>query len=201
MKLDWIYNPTTKIARVDITDALYYETPDGGQTINKFEDGQLTETFHKFGEGKKFLTYNFDPDCGHDMTKLTDNWPTEIKMLCTNYSDIVGEETHSNTYLTETGEFETRQSPVPVVSDSWRVTTNRLCIPGSVQGWWDWEKIADSSINLDDTCKFGMTWRKHKTTGKIVRAGTNQPQIPCCMWPMIHYEEVDESDITAHQTN
>jgi hypothetical protein len=201
MKLDWIYNPTTKIARVDITAALYYETPDGGQTINKFEDGLLTETFHKFGEGKKFLTYNFDPDCGHDMTKLTDNWPTEIKMLCTNYSDIVGEETHSNTYLTETGEFETRQSPVPVVSDSWRVTTNRLCIPGSVQGWWDWEKIADSSINLDDTCKFGMTWRKHKTTGKIVRAGTNQPQIPCCMWPMIHYEEVDESDITAHQTN
>jgi hypothetical protein len=201
MKLDWIYNPTTKITRVDITDALYYETPDGGQTINKFEDGQLTKTFHKYGEDKKFLDHNPDPNCGYDMTKLNDNWPDEIKFLCANYSDIIGEEAHSDTCLTETGEFETRQSPVPVVSDSLRVTTNRMCIPGSVQGWWDWEKISELSINLDDTCKYGMTWRKHKTTGKIVRSGTNHPQVPCCMFPMIHYEEVDESDIATHQTN
>jgi hypothetical protein len=202
MKLDWIYNPTTKITRLDITATLYYETPDGGQTIKKFEDGQLADTFYKYGKDITFLGHNPDPDCGHDMTdsKFEDAWPDQMRMLCEVYPDIAGTPAFSETCLTETGDLETRPAPVSVVSDDLHVSINRMGVPGSVQGWWDWEVIYTSSINLDDTCKYGMTWRKHKTTGKIVRAGTNHPQIPCCMWPMIHYEEVDESDTTAHQT-
>ena len=192
MKLDWNYNHTTRIARVDITATLYYETPDGGQTIKKFEDGQLTKTFHKYGEDKKYLTHNPNPDCGHDMLETIDPWPDEMKMLCATYPEIVGEEAYSATCLTETGETETRPGIVPVVSNEIHVSINRMGIPGSVQGWWDWEKISESPTIVDDTCVHGVVLRKHKITGKIVRSGQGHPQIPCCMWPMIHYEEINE---------
>ena len=49
MILNWKYNVETKIAYVDVVPGLRYETPDGGQTINKLVDGEIVETFHKFG--------------------------------------------------------------------------------------------------------------------------------------------------------
>ena len=203
MKLDWIYNPDTKIATVELptTPALKYETPDGGQTINKFEDGILVDTFHKFGPDTKFHTFNTDPGCG-EPPFADDGWPAELHILANRYPHIVGPWNNGVTtgYLDRNGDLvDVGKNSGPIVGADQPITINRLAISGSVQGWWGWDEIAVSSKKLDATCYFGIHWLKNQITGKIIRTGSQHPQVPCCMFPMVHGPfEVDESDISLH---
>ena len=91
MILDWKYNVETKIATVDVVPGLRYETPDGGQTINKFVDGELVDTFHKFGPDRKFKGFDLEGGAfGLPSSEINDEWPSEVAWLASAYPDAVG---------------------------------------------------------------------------------------------------------------
>ena len=176
MKLDWKYDTEAKnaILNLEVEPPLRYETPDGGQTINKFVDGILTNTFHIFGPERKFLTFNSDPDCGMEATDFDIDWPGELAWL----EDTFPEQVHADS----------------------ENTFNRMGVDGAVQGWEDYDLIAESDENPDRLCyDQGLVWRRHKTTEKIYRCGRGQPQIPDIMYPKIYGPfEVTLDDIAEH---
>ena len=176
MKLNWKYRPETQIAslELDVEPPLRYETPDGGQTINKFADGVLVDTFHMFGPDNKFLNFNKHPDCGMKQTDFDPAWPAELAWLEETFPTLVG--------AGSTNQF------------------NRMGVDGAVQGWEDYDLLAESSENPDPLCyDRGVVWWKHKETGKIYRTGRGHPQIPDTMYPKIYGPfEVTLEDIAEH---
>ena len=89
MELHWKYNPNTRIAKAIINEELYYETPDGGQTINKYVNGEFVRAFHKYGEDQKFTSY--DATSNHlGYVHSLDEWNPEITWLAKTYSKEVG---------------------------------------------------------------------------------------------------------------
>lgn len=204
MILNWKYDVKTKIAFVDIVPGLRYETPDGGQTINKFVDGELVDTFHKFGPEIKFTGYS--PDSSHGMKRedFNDEWPSEAAWLAIEYPEVVGPliSDWDMGFLHEDGEIHDigKKRGMGVVSPDNPISINRICLPASVQEWWGWEQIARSNKNIDEACHGqGVRWMRNKETGKIVRVGDGQPQVPCCVYPVMHGPyEVDASDIALH---
>jgi len=204
MILNWKYNAETKIAAVDVVPGLRYETPDGGQTINKFVDGELVDTFHKFGPDRKFTGFSADSSHDVDPTTFVDEWPIEVAWLAAEYSHVLGPliTDWDLGFLHEDGEIHDVGSRrgMGVVSPDNPVSINRICLPASVQEWWGWEQIARTDKNLDEACHgTGMRWMRNKETGKIVRVGDGQPQVPCCVYPTMHGPyEVDVVDIALH---
>jgi hypothetical protein len=176
MKLDWKYHPGTQLAilELDVEPSLRYETPDGGQTINKFVNGELEETFHMFSSEHKFLDYNEHPDCGMEQTDFDPAWPDELAWLADTFPDLVGANS-TNQY-------------------------NRMGVDGAVQGWDDYDLFAESEESPDPLCyNKGLFWWKHKETGKIYRTGRGQPQIPDIMHPKIYGPfEVTLEDVAEH---
>ena len=209
MKLDWTYNAETRKARTDITLNLYYESLLGGQTIHKYVNGELVQTFHKFGPDKKFTGFVGKGDPLHGMpatneTYQTDEWIPELLSLAELYPEIVGENLNGwdKGFLNEAGEIIDVgvQRGLGVISEELPISINRMGVPGSIQEWWGWEVIAYTEEDVDENCwGRGTVWRRNKETGKIVRVGNTQPQIACCVFPMMHGPfEVDESDIEEH---
>lgn len=175
MRLNWTYNPDTQIASLELAadPALKYETPDGGQTINKFVDGVLTTTFHIFGPDRKFLGFNSDPNCGMTAIDFDTNWPAELIWLEDTFPELVN-------------------------GDS--VNPNRMMVDGAYQGWDGFDIIATcSGVNEPLLYEQDMIWRKDKATGKIYRCGQGQPRIPDSMYPKIYGPfEVTLEDIADH---
>ena len=205
MILDWKYNVETKIAAVDVVPGLRYETPDGGQTINKFVDGELVDTFHKFGPDRKFKGFDLEGGAfGLPSSEINDEWPSEVAWLASAYPDAVGPliSDWDMGFLHKDGEIHDVgvRRGMGIVSPDNPVSINRICQPAWVQEWWGWEEIARTDKCLDDDCHgLGMCWMRNIETGKIVRIGVMQPQVPCCVFPSIHGPyEVDVSDIALH---
>jgi hypothetical protein len=203
MELHWKYNPNTKIAKAIVNEELYYETPDGGQTINKYVNGEFVRAFHKYGEDKKFTNYEVTSNhlgYKHDL----DEWNSEITWLANTYSNEVGS-IHmpwTDGYINSRGVIEdvgiTRGYGVNNTEDKQAV--NRMGLSCKVQEWWGWDLIAYSTKELDNCHGFGLVWRKNKQTNEIVRVGGGQPQVPCCVYPVIHGPwTVDDSDIELHE--
>jgi len=207
MILDWQYNVNTKIASVDVVPGLRYETPDGGQTINKFVDGELVSTFHKFGPDKKFT--GADPQgsgrFGIPADEIYDDWPAEVMWIAKTYPDVVGEliPDWDKGFLNKNGEIEDigKKRGMGVVSSDKPVSINRICQPAWVQEWWDWDTVAvNPNKKLDENCHFGIEWKRNKATGKIVRIGNGHPQVPCCVFPHLHGPyEVTADDIVKNE--
>lgn len=204
MILNWTYNAETKIAAVDVVPGLRYETPDGGQTIDKFVDGELVDTFHKFGPEAKFTGFSNDSSHGMEAGTYRDEWPTEAAWLAVEYPEVVGPliTDWDLGFLDVNGNIRGvgEKWGMGVVSPDNPVSVNRICVPASVQEWWGWEQIAHSTKNIDETChELGVRWMRNIESGKIVRVGHGQPQIPCCVFPTMHGPfEVDISDIALH---
>jgi hypothetical protein len=204
MILDWKYNVETKIAAVDIVPGLRYETPDGGQTINKFVDGEIVETFHKFGPENKFTGFSRDSTHGMQLGEYFDEWPDEVSWLAAEYPEAVGPliSDWDLGFLEVDGEIRDvgKRRGMGVVSPDKPVSINRICQPAWVQEWWGWEQIARTDKCLDEACHgIGMRWMRNKETGEIVRVGNEQPQVPCCVFPTMHGPyKVDSSDIALH---
>jgi len=203
MELKWIYDPSTRISKTVITDSLYYTTDDGGQTIKKYMDGELVNTFHKYGPDHKFMTTAFEG--GMHMHGHMDEWIDEVEYIAQTYPDIVGplirdwEKGYKNKY----GQIEDVgvHRGMGVLSADNPVSINRICQPASIQEMWDYEIIATSPNDIDEDCRgLGVRWVKHKETGQIYRmGGGNMVPYPCCAFPTIHGPwPVDESDITLH---
>ena len=156
MILNWKYNVETKIAYVDVVPGLRYETPDGGQTINKLVDGEIVETFHKFGPENKFTGFSRDSTHGMDPTTYRDEWPTEAAWLAVEYPEVVGPliSDWDLGFLEVDGEIRDvgKRRGMGVVSPDNPVSVNRICLPASVQEWWGWERIASTTKNLDEAC-------------------------------------------------
>ena len=204
MILNWTYNAETKIAAVDVVPGLRYETPDGGQTIDKFVDGELVDTFHNFGPEAKFTEFSNDSSHGMEAGTYRDEWPTEAAWLAVEYPEVVGPliTDWDLGFLDVNGNIRGvgEKWGMGVVSPDNPVSVNRICVPASVQEWWGWEQIAHSTKNIDETChELGVRWMRNIESGKIVRVGHGQPQIPCCVFPTMHGPfEVDISDIALH---
>lgn len=202
MELKWVYDPSTKISRVDITDSLYYTTNDGGQTIKKYVNGENIKDFHKYGPENKFT--ETAPNGQHMDTLGLDEWPKEVEWLSDNYSHIVGKlyRDWDKGFLNKHGVIEdigvTRGQGV--ISPELPISINRICQPASVQEMWDYDVIAYSTIDIDEDCRgFGVKWVKHKETGQIFRMSAHVPY-PCCAFPSIHGPwPVDDSDIELHK--
>ena len=202
MELHWKYNPNTKIAKAIINEELYYETPDGGQTINKYVNGEFVRAFHKYGEDKKFT--NYDHTSNHlGYAHTLDEWNPEITWLAKTYSKEVGtmHMPWHDGYINSRGELEDVGIPrgYGVNNTEDKQAVNRMGLSCKVQEWWGWDIIAYSTKELDNCHGFGLLWRKNRQTGEIVRVGGGQPPVPCCVYPLIHGPwTVDESDIDLH---
>jgi len=203
MELIWKYDPNTKVAKCIINESLYYETPDGGQTINKYYDSQLVDVIHKYGdETLKFTTVA--PTGNHLNSGEFYRWIDEIIFLSQSYPDIVGK-----LYLPWKNGFKNKDGDIEAVgverglgvnNPEDMLSINRLCIPSNITEWWDWDIIAynDEWIS-EDSYGRGILWRKNRTTGEIVRVGNGQSPMPCCVYPLIYGPwPVEESDIEAN---
>jgi hypothetical protein len=192
MILDWKYDVEARLASVDVVPGLRYETPDGGQTINKFVDGKLVDTFHKFGPDRKFKGFDLNGGAfGIPLDEIKDEWPAEVQWLAETYPDVVGPLLigWDQGFLNSNGEIEGVGSRrgMGVISEENPVSINRICQPASVQEWWGWETVA-TNVNkqLDENCHLGIEWKRNLKTGEIVRIGHSQPQVPCCVFPQTH---------------
>jgi hypothetical protein len=202
MELPWTYDPHTRLMKVIIDDTLYYETYDGGQTINKYVNNELVNTIHKYGPDEKFttpvLTGNHREGVPYDS-----GWSEELLFLSQNYSDKLGEfmPEWTDGFMNKNGELEAvgikRGSGINNLIE--RLSVNRLCLPSKITEYWDWPVIASSSKQIDEHCPNGVVWRRHKDTGKIIRTSSGASPHPCDVFPLIHGPfEVDESDIALH---
>lgn len=203
MELHWKYDPNTKIAKAIINEDLYYETTDGGQTINKYVNGEFVRAFHKYGEENKFS--NYEASSNHlGYQHNLDEWNPEMVWLSKHHADTVGE-MHmpwNDGYVNIRGEIEdvgfTRGYGVNNPDD--KLSVNRIGLSCKVQDWWGWEIIATSKKELDNCHGFGLEWRRNIETGEIVRVGGGAPPVPCCVYPVTHGPwPVDESDIDLHE--
>lgn len=203
MKLDWVYDPNTRVSKVTINSELYYTTNDGGQTIHKYINNELVDTFHKYGPDYKFANVNFT---GSHLKsdEYLDPWPEEVKWLTDTYPNIVGKwyRDWDKGYLNKKGELEGVGTirGMGIVSPELPISVNRICQPASVQEMWDYEQIAFTEESPYEDCHGGgLKWMKHKVTGQIVRMGAMLVPYPCCAFPSVHGPwPVDESDIEKH---
>lgn len=202
MQLNWVYDPNTRISRVDITDNLYYTTNDGGQTIKKYVNGMLEKELHKYGPDLKFTETSWT---GSHIDNISmDEWTDEVVWLSDNYSHIVGKlyRHWDKGYLNQNGEIEDVgvHRGMGVISPELPIAVNRICQPASVQEMWDYEKIAEADTSPYEDCRGGgLKWMKHKITGQIYRMGNKLVPYPCCAFPSIHGPwPVDLDDITKH---
>lgn len=202
MELRWKYDPVERLATAKITDNLYYTTPDGGQTINKFENGVLVDQFHKYGPENKFSEVG--PGMHMQVPINVDFWTNELHYLAKTYPEIVGELHRDWTEgyrtidgkLVDVGVSKGHGVNNPVD----KIAVNRLCCPANETEWWDWDIIAWSPNDIGNDCHGrGVVWRKHKETGQLVRVSAGTPPYPCCVHPVVHGPfPVDESDIELH---
>ena len=200
MRLDWTYDIGTRTAKTVINDELYYTTIDGGQTIDKYVDGELVRTFHKYGPDKKYTTKASNG--WHNDELRTDSWTGEVVWLSRYHHASVGKlySPWVNGIKNKHGELElvgTSCGGFGVTNPEELISVCRLVSPADTGEWWDWDIIATNiNYNDDDTYNEGVVWRKHKTTGQIVRVGSNQCHIPTCVYPTIHGPfVVSDSDI------
>jgi len=204
MKLTWKYDPNTKVAKCVINESLYYETPDGGQTINKYYNSQLVNVIHKYGdETLKFTT--MAPAGNHlNLEEFIDGWVDEVIFLSETYPDIVGK-----LYLSWKNGFKNKDGNIEGVGElrgfgvndlEDMLSINRLCIPSNITEWWDWDIIAFKDQRENETFyEKRLCWKKNRTTGEVVRVGDGQSPVPCCVFPLIHGPwPVEESDIEAN---
>lgn len=202
MELKWIYDPNTRISKTQITGDLYYTTNDGGQTIEKYVNNQLVDTFHKYGPNIKFNTVNIDGKYSEFINE--DFWPDEVIWLSETYPEIVGKLyiDWDKGFLNRYGEIEDigKLRGMGVLSAEQPISINRICQPASIQELWDYDIIAYSDENIAEDCNgLGIQWIKHKVTGQIYRMGRGQVLYPCCVYPVIHGPwPVEESDIDLH---
>lgn len=205
MKLNWTYDVEKRLATTTITPELYYTTPDGGQTINKYVNNELVQTFHKYGPEHKFTAIT--DETGHH-TQLSedfvDEWPAEVKWLSDTYPEIVGKlyPDWDKGFLNSKGEIEDvgQLRGFGIVSPDEPISINRLCCPANEVEWWDWEVIASTDKDVAEDCMGrGTWWRRNKKTGEIVRTSMSTPPYPCCVHPVVHGPyKVDDSDIDLH---
>jgi hypothetical protein len=201
MQLKWTYDVANRLATTTITDNLYYTTPDGGQTINKYVDGVLVKSFHKYGEENKFT--HVTDDTGHHMvvdSSQVDEWPEEVEWLARNHGDVVGElySDWDKGFLNVNGDIDDvgKLRGFGITNPDDKISINRLCCPANEVEWWDWETIAMGPDVDDDCMDRGTWWRRNKKTGEIVRTSGQTPPYPCCVHPVVHGPyTVDESDI------
>ena len=188
MKLNWTYDPITKIAKTVITDQLFYTTNDGGQTILKFVNDELVSTFHKYGPDLKFSEVSLTGK--HTETTHNHEWDKEVSWLSKEYPEIVGEvlPEWDKGFLSKDGSIIDVgiRKGYGVVSPDNPISINRLCQPANEIEGWDYEQVAWSKTNVDDECPDGVQWIRHKTTGQLYRMGVLQPMNPCCVFPKIH---------------
>lgn len=200
MQLHWTYDPNIRLAKTVITDNLYYTTPDGGQTIHKYVEGKLDDTFHKYVDAQKFSEIGWTGDHSERDT----SWESELIWLSDTYPDIVGilHRDWKDGFINSKGELEdvgvSRGNGVNNPND--KISVNRLCCPANESEWWDWDIIAMTGTDVAEDCMGrGTIWRKHKESGEIIRTSNGTPPYPCCVHPVIHGPfVVDDSDITEH---
>lgn len=200
MKLNWTYDPNTREAKTVITDSLYYTTNNGGQTINKFVDGILDRSFHKYGEGNTFTETSHT---GRHAEFLDDDWPNEVAWLSKTYPEIVGKlyQDWDNGFKNRKGQIEDIGSKrgFGITDPDELISINRMCAPANFIEWWGWELIAFSEEKLDEDSPKGVVWMKNNDTGEIVRVSAAHPPMPCCVFPKIHGPwPVTEDDIKEH---
>jgi hypothetical protein len=204
MELTWNYDPNTRIAKCVVDESLHYETPDGGQTISKFYNNQSVGVLYKYGDEKLRFTTKAVTGIHLDNHDYQDQWCDEILFLCESYPDIVGLLNYPwhDGYKNKNGEIEAVgvQRGFGVNNPNDMLSINRLCIPSKITEWWDWDIIAyKEEWASEDSYDEGVLWRKNRITGQIVRVGSGQPPMPCCVFPLIHGPwPVDESDIETN---
>lgn len=202
MELKWVYDPNTKISKTQITPELYYTTNDGGQTIKKYVNNELVNTFHKYGPD--FKSTDTALTGVHTTVQGLDEWIPEIHWIAENYKEIVGEffPLWDKGFLNKNGEIEDVgvHRGMGILSVEQPISINRIGQPATIQEQWDYDVIATSTKNLDEDCRgSGLKWLRHKETGQIYRLGGSAPLYPCCAFPTIHGPwPVDESDIDLH---
>lgn len=188
MQLNWNWDPVRKMATAFVTNDLQYKTPDGGQTIQKFFNGELVKTFHKYGPDKKFTEV---AKTGHHTDVTDGEWEQEIIWLSENYEKQVGTFIPSSEegYRTKTGELvdagKSRGFGINNHNDKFSV--NRMLAPANITEWWDWDEIAASDENPSPDCQGrGLVWRRNYKTGEVCRTSTGNPPMPCCVFPTIY---------------
>lgn len=202
MELKWVYDPNTRISKTQITPELYYTTNDGGQTIKKYVNNELVNTFHKYGPDFKFTETAWS---GTHIDNIgLDEWTDEVRWIAENYKDVVGEflPYWDKGFLNKNGEIEDigKTRGMGVLSADKPISINRICQPSSVQEMWDYEEIAYTDKDVAEDCRgTGTRWMRHKETGQVVRMAKGLVPFPCCAFPTVHGPwPVDESDIDTH---
>lgn len=206
MKLNWKYDVENRTAKAVITDNLFYTCSDGGQTINKFVDGQQVKTFHKYGPDNKFC--DISPQTGLHLTPAEtgyqDDWPHELAWLSKSFPNVVGSyfnPEYTDGFINKFGDLEDlgTKRGMGVTDNIEKISINRMASPANEVEWWDWETIATGPDVAEDCMGRGTWWRKNKNTGEIVRTSGGTPPYPCCVHPVVHGPYVvDESDIDKH---
>jgi len=197
MKIDWQYDPATRVMHFTVGDNLRYESVDGGQNIKKYNNGELVKTISKYPTMNGESILNMDGTRIWEKVKelnideTLDEWPVELEWLLENHSDEIGE-----MYTNYVDGYKTRDGLI-VDQGKWRgtgvdnltdkISTNRIGIPASVQEWWDYEDIGRIDKAFDEPgLSNGKLYKVHTETGKIYVTGTENPPIPCCAYPITY---------------
>jgi len=201
MELKWSYDPNAKLATANVNASIKYTTADGGQTVNKYVDGVLVKTMHKYGPDHKFSD---SAPTGRHVENVKDEWMDEIEYLIQNHSLDLGQfvEGAYTGYRTKNGDIEAlgEQRGMGVNNTTDKIGVNRLLAAANITEWWDWEVIAAST--LESEVGRNYEWKRNLTTNEIVRVSSGNPPFPCCVYPEIHgpYPVTDlEADLAAYQ--
>lgn len=201
MELKWSYDPDAKLATANLNQTTKYTTPDGGQTINKYVDGNLVKTIHKYGPDKKFTEYA--PSGKHIDTDFRDEWFDEIDYLIEHHQHDVGPYIPSSDegYRTKDGNLEgigeARGFGINNPVD--KICVNRLLAAANITEWWEWQTVA--TTDKDFGFERPIIWKRNWKTGAVVRVSEGNPPYPCCCYPTIYgpYPVADlDADMLEH---
>lgn len=200
MQLIWNWDPEVKMATAIVNSSLQYKSPDGGQTIMKYVDGNLVNTFHKYGPDNKFAEFSAS---GMHTDLGPNTWGDEVVWLSQNYADILGPFMgyYDQGFRNRDGGLDDvgKMRGFGVNNPSDKISVNRMLAPANLTEWWDWDTIAITAVDGHPDCQGrGMVWRKNYKTGEIVRVSAGNPPYPCCCFPTIYGPyPVAEEDLEA----
>lgn len=204
MELKWNWDPDAKLATAHVNESLKYTTPDGGQTINKYVDGTLVKTMHKYGSADNKFS---EPalGTGRHIEGVIDEWMTEeVPYLIQNHGKELGEYVDGSVtgYRTKDGDIEDvgTQRGMGVTNATDKIGVNRLFAAANITEWWDWEVIATSNKYSEEG--FPYEWKRNIKTNEIVRVSASTPPYPCCVFPQVYgpYPVTDlEADLVKYE--
>lgn len=200
MELYWHPNYEENRLTFEI-DNLLYTTVDGGQNIDKFENGVFVKRLRQHPTmPADWIAPSANPPIE---TPGPDEWLEELDWLLETYPEQLGKKYLLKTYRERDGSL-TESSHVRghgVNNQRDLISVNRLGMLASIQERWDWDTIA-YCITPQENSSEGIEWSIHKETKELWRHGRTQ-NCPCHVFPVIYppvkinsfWEDVKQFDI------